>query len=546
MSKTTLAMEALMLSSEPAVPIYKRLAFALAVACAAVSCSRAAPKAAPARDTLTRHLMSDPPTLDPTTTNEDFGLRVEDLIFKPLIGIDRDRRFVPALALSWAASSDGLAYDIRLDPTAKWEDGSPVTSNDVAYTIERVRDPKVPAGNWRSGFEDLAAVETPDASTVIVRFKHPDAQRLFAFTLPIVSAAAYARPAEVDRKPVGTGPYRLESWSVNQALTLRRRKDVPAASYPFARVVFRTIPAAAVWFQAGTRGDLDEFIITRDQVSVAQKSPDFLAKNRLVKVPQFLTVTVVFNCRNPILADARVRRALTMAWPRAETARRLYPPEGATLLSGPYPPGVPENANDVHPPPYDPQASARLLDAAGLKMGPDGFRRRGGKRVSFELLYATVSSIYRNIAEILRDSYSKVGVELVLRPLDWAAYLQRFDAGEYDLAPYANTPLPPKVNPTASYHSSQTPPNGQNTGYYKNPEADRLMEAAQREMDEPRRTELYRQVHRLLAADPPADFLWDADQYWGISKEVQGVEASSIGLFHFLPGPLAWRPAPAQ
>jgi peptide/nickel transport system substrate-binding protein len=178
-------------------------------------------------------------------------------------------------------------------------------------------------------------------------------------------------------------------------------------------------------------------------------------------------------------------------------------------------------------------------------MGPDGFRRRGGKRVSFELLYATVSSMYRNIAEILRDSYSKVGVELVLRPLDWAAYTQRFDAGEFDIAPYANTPLPPRIDPKSSYHSHRTPPDGQNTGYYKNPEADRLMDAAEREMDGPKRVEIYRQVHRLLAADPPADFLWDADQYWGISKALQGVETSSIGLFHFLPGPLAWRPAAA-
>lgn len=533
----------MMLSSQSSVPTFKRLAFALAVAWAALSCSRAAPKGPSGQDTLYRHLMGDPATLDPTTTNEELGMRVEELIFKPLIGIDRERRFVPALALSWAASSDGLVYDIRLDPKAKWEDGSPVTSGDVSFTIERVRDPKVPAGNWRAGFEDVAAVETPDANTVIVRFQRPDAQRLFAFNLPIVSAAAYASGADVDRKPVGSGPYRLENWSVNQTLTLRRREDVPAAAYPFAKVVFRTIPDPAVRFQAGVRGDLDEFIITRDQVPVAQKSSDFLAKNRLVKVPQFLTVTVVFNCRNPILADARVRRGLTMAWPRAEIARRLYPPDGATLLSGPYPPGVPEDASDVRPPPYDPQASARLFDAAGLTMGPDGFRRRGGKRVSFELLYATASTIYRNIAEILRDSYSKVGVELVLRPLDWAAYTQHFAAGEYDLAPWADTPLPPKIDPRGSYHSSQFPPNGQNTGFYKNPEADRLMDAAEREMDEGKRLELYRQVYRLLAADPPADFLWDADQYWGISRRIQGVETSSFGLFHFVPGPLAWRPS---
>lgn len=523
----------------------KRLRRALTAltVCAALSCARSQPKAAPARDTLFRHLGGDPATLDPTTTNEELGVRVEDLIFRPLIGIDKNRRFVPALAVSWAASSDGLVYDLRLDPKARWEDGSPVTSGDVSYTIDRVRDPKVPAGNWRSGFEDVAAVETPDALTAIVRFKRPYAHRLFAFNMPIVSAAAFARASEMDRKPVGTGPYRLESWTPNQSLTLLRREDVPASVSAFSRVVFKIIPDNAVRFQAGTRGDLDEFYVTRDQVPAAQKSQEFLEKNRLEKVPTFLAVSIVFNCRNPILADSRVRRGLAMAWPRADAARRLYPPDGATLISGPYPPGAVENASDVHPPPYDPQASARLFDEAGLKMGPGGIRQRGGKRASFGMLYATGFPMYRNLAEILRDAYGKVGVELVLRPLDWAAYTQRFSEGAFDLAPWADAPLPPKVDPHGNYHSTQIPPNGSNVGYYKNPEADRLIDAADREMDETKRLELYRRLHRLFAEDPPADFLWGADQYWGISKQVQGVEISPVGLFHFLPGPLAWRPA---
>lgn len=522
----------------------KRLLSALAAlgVCALLSCARSAPRA-PSQDTLFRHLDGEPPTLDPTTTNEEFGLRVEELIFRPLIGIDRERRFVPALATSWEASSDGLVYDFRLDPQARWEDGSPVTSEDVAFTIDRIRDPKVPALNWRPALEDVSAVETPHPSTVLVRFRRPYAERLFAFNLPIVSKAAYARPLEVDRKPVGSGPYRLESWQPNQKLTLVQREDVSASVFPFRRVVFRVIPDNAVRFQAGVRGELDEFRVLRDQRPVAERSSEFAARNRLLKVPQFLVVMVVWNCRNSFLADVRVRRALALAWPRSEVALRLYPPEGAPLVSGPYPPGVRENAPEVTPPPSDPQGSARLLEAAGLRLGRDGVRRRAGRRVSLEFLYPTGQPIYANIAEILRGAYEKVGVELLLRPLDWAAYSQRYAAGEFDAAPTAQTFLPPNLDPYPYYHSSQVPPNGYNTGFYRNPEADRVMEAAQREMDKTRRLELYRQVHRLLALDPPADFLWGADQYWGISKRLEGVAMSSFGLFHFLPGALAWRPA---
>jgi ABC-type transport system substrate-binding protein len=87
------------------------------------------------------------------------------------------------------------------------------------------------------------------------------------------------------------------------------------------------------------------------------------------------------------------------------------------------------------------------------------------------------------------------------------------------------------------------PPKGENSGFYRNPEADRALEAARREIDPVKRLELDRQVHRILAADPPADFLWSADQYWGVSTRVGNVEVSPIGLFHFLPGPLGWTPA---
>jgi peptide/nickel transport system substrate-binding protein len=246
-----------------------------------------------------------------------------------------------------------------------------------------------------------------------------------------------------------------------------------------------------------------------------------------------------------MLSDPRVRRALALAWPRQEAAKRLYPPDGASLISGPFPPGVAEVAPDVAPARGDPAESARLLEEAGWKAGPGSVRRRAGKKASLELLFPAGQSIYTNLAEILRSGYERVGVELTLRPLDWAAFSQRADAGEFEAQITGRIFLPPNLDPYPYYHSSQAPPRGPNVGFYRNAEADRVMEAARRELDAPKRLELYRQVHRLLAADPPADFLWSVDQYWAIAKRVDGVQVSPLGLFHFLPGPLGWRPAGA-
>jgi peptide/nickel transport system substrate-binding protein len=370
--------------------------------------------------------------------------------------------------------------------------------------------------------------------------------RFVSFNVPVVSRAAYGRaksPADLDRRPEGSGPYRLEKWDTNQSIALVRRPGTAETAAPFRRVVFRVLPEKTVRFRAGSRGELDEFRIDRDQRSAAQSSKDFLARNRILKVPQPIAAYLLWNVRQPFLAAPAVRRALASAWPRGETAHRLYPPDGATLVSGPYLPGAPENDPSTRPPAHDPALAGRLLDEAGWRLGRDGMRSRDGRKASFELLYPTGQAIYGSLGEILQSSYRKVGVELVLRPLDWAAYSERSDAGEFEALLTGRVFLPPNPDPFPHFHSSQAPPLGQNYGFYRNVEADRWMESARREPDAARRIAAYRQVHRLLAADPPADFLWGADQYWGISRKIDGVSLSPLGLFHFLPGPLAWRPA---
>ncbi len=520
------------------------LAFGFGVL-AALSCARREAPAPPAAP-LAMHLAGEPATLDPTVITEEDELRVVSMMFRPLVGVDRQLAAAPALAKSWTVSPDGRTYEFHLDPEAAWEDGSRVSSDDVRFTIERVHDPKVNAASWSGLYEDLAGIETPDPATVRVRFTRPYAERILSFNMPIVSAAAFGRAksrTETDRSPFGSGPYRFASWEPGRSIRLTRRPD--AGPGGFSDVVFRVIPDDSTRFRAGSRGELDEFRVSRDQRGAAEANPEFMARNRVLRVPQPLEALLLWNVRQPFLADARVRRALSHAWSRSDAGKLLYPPDGAALVSGPFPPGVSANAPDVAPAAFDAALAARLLDEAGWKADAGGVRRKGGRKASLALLVKAGRRIDGNLAEILRSAYSQVGVELQILALEAAAVAKRAQAGEYDGYLTARYFLPPNFDPFPYYHSSQHAPHGQNTGFYANAEADRVMEQARVEIDPEKRLALYRQVHRLFADDPPADFLWGADQYWGVSKRVEGVEISPMGLFHFLPGPLGWRPGPA-
>ena len=304
-------------------------------ALAVVSCARREPTAAPPAS-LSLHLTSDPATLDPTTITEDEELRVVSMMFRPLVGIDRELRAVPALAKSWNVSPDGLIYEFHLDPTATWDDGSRVSSDDVRFTIERVRDPKVNAASWSGGFEGLVGIETPDPATIRVRFQRPYAERILAFNMPIVSEAVYGRAktrTETDRTPAGSGPYRFASWEPNRSVRLTRRPDAQPGG--FSEVVFRVIPNDSTRFQAGSRGELDEFRVSRDQRAAAEANPEFLKRNRILRVPQAVEVLLIWNVKNRFPGGPpRAPGALARVVPRATRRSFSILPTGPRWCRG--------------------------------------------------------------------------------------------------------------------------------------------------------------------------------------------------------------------
>ena len=495
-------------------------------------------------DLLQAHLDSEPRTLDPILTTDTSGHVVESLLFTPLVGFDRKLSPVAGLAQSWSTSLDSRSFSFQLDPRATFDDGTPVTARDVRFTIERIRDPSVPAVARKSDFEDLESVETVSDRAVRVRFSRPYSERLLAFDLPILPEHVFRggqkAAREYGRRPVGNGPYRFVRWDPGRAIVVERRRDPAGARVGIPRVVFRILPDPSTWTNAGLRGELDEFRVPHSVAPRLERNPRFYSRFRTIQVPRLAQTAIAWNCRHSFLSEAAVRQALRLAIPSSQIVESLYRGR-ARLVSGPYPAGVVENAPDVPPPPYDPRQASALLERAGWRRDSSGRVSKAGRGGSFVLLIPAGQNTSLQIAEILESEYGKLGVKMAIQALDWPALSARLAAGEFDACLSETVFYPPNLDPYVAFHSSQTPPNGQNTGFYRNPVVDRLIEAARAEGDRGKRLELYREIHRRLADDQPNAFLFTVDTLWAVHRDLRGVETSPLGLSLFQPGRRAWR-----
>ena len=474
--------------------------------------------------------------------------QVLQYVVRNLFDFDASLNLVPGLAEGYDVSDDGLVYTVRLRPEAVWEDGRPVTSADAVFTIRKITDPAVPAPVWKPLFEDMESVEALDPRRFRVRFREPYAFRAMAFALPLLPEHRFQGKsflkAKDNRAPLANGPYRVVSWKAQQSVTLERNPRSWSLAGHFDRIVFRILPDNTTAYRLMTSGELDEDQVDASLKARAGADPEFVACCRLVEFYNLDWNYVALNNRSPLFADARVRRALTMLSDRGSIVRSLYR-GSARILSGPWAPDSPVYDASVAPLPFDPPQARRLLAEAGWRdTNGNGILDRDGQEFEFEILVSAGSEIGRQIDEILASELARVGVTARVRPMEWAAFVARVDAGDFEGASLGWSAVDPNPDPYFYWHSSQCAPKGLNSVCYQSPEADRLMDQARREADPEARTAAFHRLHRIFRDDAPVLFLVNATQKFGFSNRVRGLTTSPLGLYGIWPGPLNWWAVP--
>jgi peptide/nickel transport system substrate-binding protein len=437
-----------------------------------------------------------------------------------------------------------LRISVELRDDIHWQDGTPITTEDVKFSLDKIQDPGVPALNKEGFFEKLAALEVVDDRRLVFVWKEPFAPSMFALTQlwPIpkhIYGVGDFLTHPANRKPVGCGPFKFDEWRSGQYISLVRYDDYHGQKAYLDRIIFKIVEDDAVALNMLRTGELDEMRATQSQWERQMAEPEFVARYNKYDYyfPQYNYIA--WNCKAVWFSDTRVRRAMTMLFDRESINNKIYSGY-ARLVSGPFYINSWAYDKTIKPLPFDPEAAKRLLDEAGWKdSNGDGIRDKDGQKFEFELLHVHGSSVAVQFAQLMQEECGKAGIRVNIRQLESSTFFERMDKSDFVAAILGwRLDLDPDVFDT--FHSSMAPPNGLNYGSYSNARVDSLLVAGRREFDLATRERIYHQVHRLIADDQPYTFVNTVPDKRPIAKKIHGVKFAWSGPYDFWPGASYW------
>jgi peptide/nickel transport system substrate-binding protein len=488
------------------------------------------PPAAP--DTYVEAVAGEPPLLNPVLA--PYTLAGQDalpLLFSGLMRADAAGNVEPDLAESLAADEDGRTYLARLRAGLVWDDGEPLTAEDVAFTIRMVQAPD------HQGSQELAElwrgvdVEVVDARTVRFVLPTPLASFPDHLTLGLLprhvlaDTPASALPLHAyNRQPVGIGPYRVVSFEPGR-LVLERSLTYYGTPARLGRIELRPYADRAAALRALLDGGVDGMAGLRpDEVQQVNGHP----RIALYAFPERSKVAqLLMNLDAPALKDVAVRRAIAEAVDRQSIIAGALGGQAESAY-GPIPvqswafarPGALPTPEQISP--------ARLLEEAGWTVGVRGIRQRDGAPLRLELATADTPDRIA-VARVLAEQLRAVGVEMVVRavPLDelFDDFLEprRFETvlfGEWVIGG------DPDVYPR--WHSSQIGRAGGNYSGFSDPDVDRWLETGRQASDRDARRNAYLHFQARWAQEQPSVVLYHPVSAFAVARDVVGVTADPV------------------
>ncbi len=466
-----------------------------------------------AKDALTIDLVSEPSSLDPQKQWNPDSYYVYRNIFDNVVTRDDAGKIVPQIATEWNYKSDTeIAFTIRDD--VKFHDGTPLTPEDVAFSVNRIINPKF-ASPQLGQFNKITSAEVTGDHEVTLKTDGPYPVLLAQLVkLSIVPKHVVEKVGDdaFNLAPVGSGPYKFDKWQRGVSVTLKRNDDYWGDKGAFASAEFRAVPDAATRV-ADLQSGAADLVVTLDSDLAAQLEGSGTAKPLIA-----LTERVAYIKLNPTLApfkDARVRRAVAHAIDKQGLVDGILggfdkpADQMATPSHFGYIEGIKGNA-------YDPELAKKLIADAGVS--------------GTHLAFATSPTFDQRIVQAIAQMLTDVGLPVDLQLTDMATYLKHVQSdpdkqpmisfGRWSCACQdVDGVLFPLLHSSSSWSS------------LRNPDFDKLLDTARNTLDEKERLDAYRQVSEFVAAEVPLVPLYQAAVIYGAANGLKWQPTANESMF---------------
>lgn len=426
-------------------------------------------------------------------------------IFASPLRMDENWNAQPYLAESWEWAEDGLSLTLKLVERATFHDGHPITSADVAFSIETIKANHP----FKTMFAPVESIDTPDDLTAVINLSQPHPALILALSgalCPIIPQHIYGDGQDVashpaNAAPVGSGPFKLESFAPGEQIVMVRNEDFFIEGRPYLdRIIIRLVrdtSASLLSMEAG-EGDMLPFLTTSQGISRLTEADGIEVTDKGYAAVGPIN-WLAFNMRQGPLAEKAVRQAIGYAIDRNFVTKALMRGVSAPQRS-PIVESSPFFNEDIPAYDFDLDKANALLDEAGFPM-------QGDQRFSLTVDYIPGNDEQqRNVAEYLRSALGKVGIGIEVRAsADFPTWAKRMAAGDFEMS------MDSVFNwgdPVIGVHRTYLTDNIRpvvwaNTQGYSNPKVDEILAAAAIELDEARRKALYDEFQMIVGEDLP-------------------------------------------
>ncbi|MCK6256192.1 ABC transporter substrate-binding protein [Fictibacillus sp. KIGAM418] len=456
-------------------------------------------------------------------------------IFAPLVDLDKDGKPVPILAESWETSKDQLTYTFHIRKNAKFSDGSPVTANDVAFTLKLLHDPAY------NGYQDISlaaikggkeykegkaktieGIKAKDPQTIEITTDKVNAKALLILGGQVLSEKYYGKDYKYGKldylkdlysKPLGAGPYVFSKYVPGQEIRYTANDKYYAGKPKTKNLIYKIIDKATSLQQFET-GELDYAGFPADDDTVEQLKSLKFANIKVEPVNDYGLIYV--NNTRPQFKDKEVRQALLYGLDRQKIVDVRFKGFGQVADIPVSPVSWAYNNQGVTEYKFDPKKAKKLLDKAGWKTGKSGIREKNG--VQLKINYLT-SDAEDAVIPIAKENYQDIGVKFEPDITDFNALVSKLTKKNYDFAAVSTSQI---LDPSDTVEELATK-NPNNYMGYSNAKIDKLIQEGLGTLDITKRKEVYHELYKEFTQDPPYILIHYRQSARAISGQIEGL-----------------------